>query len=258
MERIHAGLAECAVARIDAPSTRSWEEPLSWADLVADPINVLLAAVEGAGCELPAGVYDASEPVTVAGLPLGDTARAQLGEVCELLGHDPTEATMQLGREALERAAALKAAHATRSGWAHLIVGEDVMAELAADHIAAVLKQARERAEQTAAAEDAHDRGEDPMGEDESDALSGEEQAKAQRRAEREQAERDKRAALAHNAELGAAILKHLALLKVDADVLKILTTVDVAGDLDGVAARGARYCFPGWTTETRQRNGKV
>jgi hypothetical protein len=40
--------------------------------------------------------------------------------------------------------------------------------------------------------------------------------------------------------------------------VLKILTTVDVAGDLDGVAARGARYCFPGWATETAQKNGKV
>ncbi|HEX4108127.1 MAG TPA: ParB/RepB/Spo0J family partition protein [Solirubrobacteraceae bacterium] len=258
LERIHAGLAECAVARIDAPSTRSWEEPLTWADLVADPVNVLLASVDGAGCELPAGVYDASEAVNVAGLPLSDAAREQLTEVCELLGHDPAEATMQLGREALERATALKAAHATKSGWAHLIVGEDVMAELAADHVAAVLKQVRERADQAAAAGLDRDPGDASDAADESDAVSVEEQAKAKRRAEREQDEHDRKAAVAHNGELGSAILKHLPRLKVDADVLKILTTADLAGDLDGVAARGARYCFPGWATETAQKNGKV
>lgn len=260
LERIHAGLAECAVARVDAPSTKSWEEPLTWADLVADPVNVLLASVDGAGCELPIGVYDASEPVKVAGLPLSDAAREQLTEVCELLGHDPGEATMQLGREALERATALKAAHATKSGWAHLIVGEDVMAELAADHIAAVLNQVRERAEQATAAGPDREPGDASGDADESGAgaVSVEEQTKAKRRAEREHAERDRKAALAHNGELGSAILKHLPRLRVDADVLKILTTVDVAGDLDGVAARGARYCFPGWVTEAAQKNGKV
>jgi ParB/RepB/Spo0J family partition protein len=258
LERIHPGLAEPAVARIDAPSTRSWEEPLSWADLVADPVNVLLASVDGAGCELPAGVYDASEPVAVDALPLSDATREQLGEVCELLGHDPAEATMRLGREALERATALKAAHATKSGWAHLVVGEDVMAELAADHVATVLKQVRERAEREAAAEDRHDHDDGSAGGGEADAVSTEEQTKAKRRAEREQAEHDRKAAVAHNGELGSAILKHLPRLKVDADVLKVLTTVEVAGDLDGAAARGARYCFPGWTTETRLKNGKV
>ncbi|MGD9735965.1 MAG: ParB/RepB/Spo0J family partition protein [Solirubrobacterales bacterium] len=258
LERIHDGLSECAVARIDAPSTRSWEEPLTWADLVADPVNVLLASVDGTGGELPSGVYDASEAVKVSGLALSNATREQLTEVCELLGHDPAEATMQLGREALERATALKAAHVTKSGWGHVIVGEDVMAELAADHVAAVLKQVRERAEQAAAAQADQDVGDASDDTDESGAVSVEEQAKAKRRVEREQAERDRKAAVAHNGELGSAILKHLPRLKVDADVLKILTTVDVAGDLDGVTARGARYCFPGWTTETAQKNGKV
>jgi ParB/RepB/Spo0J family partition protein len=146
LQRIHDGLAACAVARIDAPSTKSWEEPLTWADLVSDPVNVLTASVDGKGSALPAGVYDASDEVPVAGLPLADKARKQLAQVCELLGHDPEQATFRLSREGLERATALKAAHATKSGWAHLIVGDDVMAELAADHIAAVLKQAKERA----------------------------------------------------------------------------------------------------------------
>lgn len=69
LERVSEGLAGCAVARIDAPSTRSREEPLCWADLVADALNVLTALVDGPGCELPAGVYDASELVSVAALP---------------------------------------------------------------------------------------------------------------------------------------------------------------------------------------------
>lgn len=259
LERIHDGLAACAVARIDAPSTRSWEEPLTWADLVADPVNVLLASVDGSGCERPAGVYDASEPVAVDALPLDDTAREQLGELCELLGQDPAEAVMQLGREGLERATALKAAHATKSGWAHLIVGDDVVAELAADHIATCLKQHRERVEREPDVESGLSVDQaDEEGGDADRGLSTGEQAKADRRAEREQAERDKHAALAHNAELGSAILKHLPRLKVDADVLKVLTTVDVAGELDGVAARGARYCFPGWPTEVAQKNGKA
>lgn len=258
LEGIHDGLAQCAVARIDAPSTRSWEEPLSWADLVGDPVNVLTASVDGAGCELPAGVYDASEPIQVAELLLTETAREQLIEVCELLGHEASEATMQLGREALERATALKAAHATKSGWAHLIVGEDVVAELAASHIATVLKQARGRAEQASAAETGRDLDDRSGTADEPGGVTADEQAKAQRRAEREQADRDRKAAVAYNADLGSAILKHLPRLKVDADIVKILTTADVAGDLDGVAARGARYCFPGWATQTAQRNGKV
>ena len=66
-----------------------------------------------------------------------------------------------------------------------------------------------------------------------------------------------RRAAFAHNAELGAAVVKNLTRVKVDAAVLKILTAVDVAGQLDVIAARGARYGLPGWTEEVEQRNGK-
>jgi len=40
--------------------------------------------------------------------------------------------------------------------------------------------------------------------------------------------------------------------------VLKVLTIIDVAGDLDGIAARGARYAFPGWPVQTTQKNGKT
>ena len=46
--------------------------------------------------------------------------------------------------------------------------------------------------------------------------------------------------------------------LKVDERVLRILASVDIGGALSGIAARGARLAFPGWVTQTQQRNGKT
>lgn len=261
LERIHAGLAECAVARVDAPPAHSWEEPLSWADLVADPVNVLLAGVDGPRTELPDGVYDLSDAVAVERFALTDTAREQLDELCGLIGTPVDAFVVRFGREALERATALKAAYPTKSGWAHLLAGQDVADELAGDYIATCLTNQRELAERAAArpAPDSTDDDDSLTTNPSQDAgRPNEEQVKEQRRAERAAQEREKAAATAFNAELGAAVLKHLARLKVDADALKVLTAVDVAGNLDGVAARGARYAFPGWPTQTTQKNGKV
>jgi ParB/RepB/Spo0J family partition protein len=258
LDRIHPGLAECAAARIDAPAARAWEEPLAWADLVADPVGVLTARVDGPGSELPDGVYDAGEPVRLCELPLTDQTREQLGELCELLGQRVEEAAMRFGREALERAAALKAAHAAKSGWAHLIVGSDLVAELAAEHIASCLERQRQLARQSPPDDPDAEPSTDPVSDTDSEPVSTEDRAKEERRAQRAEQERERAMAVAHNSELGAAILKHLARLKVDVDVLKVLSSVEVAGDIDGLAARGARYAFPGWTTEVAQKNGKV
>jgi len=251
LQRIHAGLAECAVARIDAPPAQSWEEPLTWTDLVSDPIGVLVANVEGPGTELPDGVYDFADAIPLQRFALTDAAREQLDELSAARDQPVDEFVMRFGREALERASALKATHPTKTGWAHILVGQDIADELACDHIAACLANWRAAAERTlnpASSEDA----------DDSRDASSEEDLKEQRRRERAEQERERQRAVTHNAELGSALLKHLARLKVDADVLKILTAVDVAGDLDGVAARGARYAFPGWPTETTQKNGKI
>lgn len=256
LERIHAGLAACAVARVDAPAAHPWEQPLSWADLVSDPVGVLLSGSDTDGdAALPDGVYDVSEPAPVTRFTLSDTAHAELQELCELIGGSPEEFQVRLGREALERAAALKAAHPAKSGWAHLLVGQDIADELAADYIHACVENQRTLAEQTAVAS-SEDGAADPDAE--ADGPTSEEQAREQRRAERTQADREREHAVAHNAELGAALFKHLARVKVDVDVLKILTAVEVAGDIDGLAARGARYAFPGWRREVTQRNGKV
>lgn len=255
LERIHPGLAACALARVDAPVEHAWEQPLSWTDLVSDPVGVLLAGVEGDGTRLPDGVYDFSEPVPVGRLSFGDRARAELDELCELIGVRAEEFDVRFGREALERAAALKAAHPAKSGWAHLLVGQDVADQLASDYIHTCLENQRKLAEPTAARSSSE---EVDNGEAGSPEPSSEDEVREARRAERAKAERERQHAVAFNAELGSAIFKHLARLKVDVDVLKILTAVDVAGDIDGLAARGARYVFPGWPTEVTQRNGKV
>jgi len=63
---------------------------------------------------------------------------------------------------------------------------------------------------------------------------------------------------LAYNAELGAAVLKRLAKVRVDEAVVQILTAVDLHGQLDGIAARGARSCFPGWAQESQTKIGKT
>jgi ParB/RepB/Spo0J family partition protein len=254
LERIHPGLAASAVSRVDAPPAQSWEEPLTWADLVADPVGVLVSAADGPGTELPDGVYDFADAIAVGRFALSDSARAQLGELCELLGVPPEEFVVRFGREALERATALKAVYATKSGWAHILVGQDVADELAGDYIAACLSNQRRIAEQSATnADDDRQRAT-------ADAELGvsEDELREQRHAERAEQDREREHAVSHNAELGSAILRNLPRLKVDADVLKVLTVIDVAGDLDGVAARGARYAFPGWPTETTQKNGKV
>ena len=256
LERIHCGLAACATARVNAPAAHAWEQPLTWTDLVSDPVGVLLSGVDGDGTQLPHGVYDFSDPVPVGRFSLSDDVSAELEELCQLIGAVPGEFQVRFGREALERALALKAAHPAKSGWAHLLVGQDVAEELAAEYIHACLKIQRQHAEQATTAAN----GESGSGADGDDAAEPEteEQQREARRAERAAAEAERQHAQAFNAELGSALFKHLGRLTVHVDVLKILTAVDVAGDIDGVAARGARYVFPGWATEVTQRNGKV
>ena len=39
---------------------------------------------------------------------------------------------------------------------------------------------------------------------------------------------------------------------------MKILATLNVGGELDQLAMRGARYGFPGWAEETRTKGGKA
>lgn len=117
------------------------------------------------------------------------------------------------GREALERATALKAVHATKSGWAHILVGQDVADELAGDYIAACLSNQRRIAEQSTATSD--DQQGVTAG---TESVVSEDEMRERRRAERAKQDREREHAVSHNAELGSAILRHLPRLKVDAE----------------------------------------
>jgi len=52
------------------------------------------------------------------------------------------------------------------------------------------------------------------------------------------------------------AVVNALSRVKVDDRVVKILTAINVAGELDRIAMRGARYGFPGWVTIEETKRG--
>ena len=78
------------------------------------------------------------------------------------------------------------------------------------------------------------------------------------RRAEREAERQAREDATRFNLELGRAVYTALSRVRIDESVLKLLASVEIVGELADVAMRGARYGFPGWVTETTQKNGKT
>lgn len=255
---IHPELATRAVAIVlDAP-TQPWEEPTTWDQLVDDPIAVVAAVDEDD--ELPAGVYDAHCAHPVSRFVLSDQAQGELQELCALTDCPVDEAALRFSAQALEQARGLKALHASKHGHAALVVGQDVADQLAGDTIHTMLERQRELA-QARRATVTPPAGDDDAPTDSDGGPSAEEreaQQAAQRRAEREAEAQARRQAVAYNAELGAAVLKRLAKVRVDERALRILTAVDLHGELDQIAARGARYAFPGWPQETQTKTGKA
>jgi ParB family chromosome partitioning protein len=258
LAKLHPGLPAVVTARVGAAPSRPWAEPLDWPQVIEDPIAALISDFEGDELGLPADVYDAGESYPVERFTLSEKATKDLRALCKLLHLEPEQFGVRFGREAVEQALALKAAHATKNGWHHVIVGQDVADQLAGDYVAACLKQQRANArrQREQAAHDQHTDGiEDSGGAPEP---VSEEEAKEQRRQQRAAEQEARRAAAAYNVELGAAVLKHLARVKVDARVLKTLAAVDVGGELGQIAARGARYGFPGWPQHSETKSGKA
>jgi len=250
---------------IEQPSD-GWAEPWTGEELADDPIHAMVAARDED--ELPAGVFDAHATHPAARFTLSESAQRELEEVCALSGHPVDEVALRFSPEALEQARGLKAAHASKHRHAELVVGQDVADQLAADTIHDLLERHRElaQARQATVTDDnagagagAQD-GTAPPGGEAGGPSPEEREARqvAQRRAEREAEQEARRQAVAYNAELGAAVLKRLAKVRVDEPVLQILTAVDLHGQLDGIAARGARYCFPGWPQESQTKSAKT
>ena len=252
---IHPGLAIAAAQQVLDPGDAY--QPYAWADVERAPLEVALA-----GSELPEGVYRPHTPYPIEAIALSDGARKDLAAVEEMLGR-PIE-HIQFNGNDVAQARALGAAHG--ENWHAAIVGNDVAGQLVGDYLARTVKELRKRArEERKLARDNHgsangQAGGDavdnatPAASDKRTTLDPEEARRAEREAEREAREEATR----FNLELGRAVFTSLSRVRVDEAALKLLASVEIVGELADVAMRGARYGFPGWVTETTQKNGKT
>lgn len=145
LAHIDGGLPAVAVSRVLSLPRQEWDTPTTWADLAADPIAVVAPDYEDQD-DLPAGVYEASSTYPVERFAFSEKARRDLAAVCELRSIDPAQFTIQFGRDGIEQATKLGAAHPSSKGWTTLIVGQAVAEQLVADQLAAALKDGRRRA----------------------------------------------------------------------------------------------------------------
>jgi ParB/RepB/Spo0J family partition protein len=255
LARIHPQLPAAAVAHVDhQPPEVGWEAPVEWSDVVDDPIYVVAGGYDDERA-LPAGVYVAGGSYAVECFALSEKANQDVAKYAELLNVEPPQVLVTLGREAVEEAAKLGAYHASKEGHTGLIVGQEVADQLAGDRIRAALKSERKR--QRELKRFMRESGGEVRGEGADEPAPSEDEAKRQRREQRQRDAEARTEATAYNHELGAACVKHLARLRVDELVVKLVACVDVQGELDKIAMRGARYGFPGWTEEVEQKNGR-
>ena len=253
LTKIHPELAPVALKRVTTPPLHSWDAPTTWDDVVSDPVGTVIGRYDEDHADLPGDVYVAGGSYPVGRFSLDEPAARDLVKLCALLpGVEPDTFEVRFGREVAGQAARLQAAHASASGYEHLIVGEDVGNMLAADHIRARLKIQRRSARELR----------ERRREQANEAVSPGPGAQAQpetpeQAAERRRAEQAAREAAWHrNEALGAAIVKHLSKIRVDDRVLRILTAAPLDAKLGKIAERGARLGFPGWLTRTEGSNG--
>ena len=254
---IHPGLAIAAAQQVLDPGDAY--EPYAWADVERAPLEVALAAGD-----LPEGVYRPHTAYPIEAFALGEGASKDLAAIERMLGR-PVE-HVQFDGSDVAQARALGAAHG--ENWHAIIVGTDVAAQLVGDYLARSVKELRKRAreERKLAAQTARLRRTARPAVDAADGSTGvagsghgatvdpEEARRAEREAERQAREQATR----FNLELGRAVYTSLSRVRVDEPVLKLLASVEIVGELADVAMRGARYGFPGWVTETTQKNGKT
>jgi ParB/RepB/Spo0J family partition protein len=249
LTKIHSALPAVAVAQVERKvDPDGWEEPVTWRDVAADPLAVVAQPVTS---ELPPDVYEAWGHYPLERFSFTDKAHKDLDKLAEL-GSEVSH--VQFGHEEHEQAMALGALHGS------LIVGQDVADQLASDRLARALKDARARQRrqrewQRSRPEQAN--GDASGGEHGEQPVPSAEELAEQRRREREAQHEARRQAAGHNTELGVAVVKAFAKVKLDERVVKILATLNVGGELAHLAMRGARYGFPGWVEQTQTKGGK-
>jgi ParB/RepB/Spo0J family partition protein len=252
LAKIHPELPLVAVAHVGHQVEEyGWEEPTTWADVADDPIGVVASAHTDERA-LPAGVYEGGGSYALERFALSEKAVRDLAKYVELTGAEPETLHVRFDREEIEQAEALGACHHSKTGYGVLIVGQEVADQLAGDCIARHLKAARKHRREM----EQWSRGNADTGAEAGEPPSEEEQKETRKR-EREAAQEARRQATAYNHELGIACAKQLSRIKVDDRVLRVLTCIDLHGDLSKIAMRGARYGFPGWTEEVELKNGR-
>ena len=244
---IHADLAVVAAREVLKPSD-SWEQ-YSWADVERAPLEVVLAANE-----LPDGIYRPHSPYRIDQFPLNDGAKRDLQALERMLGRAIEAVRFDAGD--VEQARKLGAVRG--DGSYVVIVGADVATQLVADQLARAVKEQRQRVREARRVEPSSQNGSQSGGDGASAAAADAGEAEKARRAEREAERQARERATLFNLELGRAVYTTLSRVQVNEDVLKILASVDVVGDLGDMAMRGARYGLPGWVREVTQRNGKT
>jgi hypothetical protein len=254
LARIHPGLPALAVARVASEPANEWDTPLSWADVARDPISAVRSHYDEPG-ELPDGVYETGIPYPLERFTLSEAGQRSLDPLCKLIDTDPERIEVRFGGEEAEEADALGALYESAHGYVRLIVGQEVADQLAGDSLARCVKAQRkhQRDQRKWERERAEASGTGPV----SEASLSEAELAERRRSERQAEQEARRRAAAHNAELGAAVVKGFARVKLDGRVVKLLACLNLAAELDQIAMRGARCGFPGWPETVEQKNGR-
>lgn len=249
LEGIHPGLAAAAACEVLHPENAY--EPHTWADVERAPLDVALASGE-----LPTGVYRAHSNYPLGTFSLSEGATKDVAALEQMLGRPVGE--IRFNATDLEQARALGAAHG--EGWQAIIVGDDVAAQLVADHHARAVKTQRQRvrSERQVARTSDTDAQEPAARQPHQDDTNTGQPTEEARRVEREAKWRVREQAVSFNFELGRAVYTTVSRVRVDETALKILASVEIVGELADIAMRGARYGLPGWVTETMQKNGKT
>lgn len=256
LARIHPDLPAVAVAHVDTTvDPHGWQEPTTWADVAADPIGVI-ATDYADDRALPPSVYLPGDLYPVERFSLSEGVNRDLAKYAELVQVDAAKVTVRFGSESVESARKLGAYHASKEGYAGIIVGQEVADQLAGDWISAALKARRKHQRDLKRFAREHT-GTSPAASDSNQTPPSEEEVKHQRAQKRKTDEETRKSATAYNHALGAACTTHLVRIRVDERVVKLLSCVDAQGELDKIAARGARYGFPGWTQEVEQKSGR-
>lgn len=244
---LHADLARVAVKSVLDPGEN--DEPYTWAEVAEDALAIAVRNSES----LPEGIFETYEPHPLARFTISEKAAKQAAAFEKLTGRPISE--VRFSPTLIELVRPLGAVHEIE-GWSKIVVGQDVGDRLAEDYIAQQLKAAREHAKRnsengqpaTAASPAGAPLGVQPIAE----------QQAAEAKRKREQDKQARQQATGFNRQLGVLAIKHLARIKVDERVIRILAAVDFGAHLRGIAARGARLALPGWPQEKTAGNGNT